>query len=709
MGAAVVVARGADDIGLDAQQITCDAVDFHTALDRGMLDSAIDSYRGDLLPGFVVDGAGAFNAWLDETRIQLRHRATRAAWALAEQHEKSGELDRAAASARRALDLVTDDESALRRLVALLDRVGDPSGAIRAYENFATRLRRDLEVEPSPASQQLIAVIRSRGLALNGAGAQQTARMSHVDASRTPRRASVLVTCFENLTGDATFDFIGRLVSTAVCQALSETRVVQVRSDGGPDADNAAIEDEARLTISGSYHAVDAGWYVSATVHSRETGRSVGHVAPATAPRERPWEAAHELGQRIAGAVAAHVDARVASWADAVVDPPSYAAHQRHVLGMELHLRGEYRGAITQFLAASTPDSGFTIPLLWAIQASCNLDEYDQAAAIHAELAVRRTRLAPAEQLICDYYGVLLAGDRGAALRLVKRVAEMVPDSEVHSQLGRDAITCNQPRLAVAALECMDPEVGWIPAWTPHWRRLTEAYHLLGEHMHERDAARRGRQQHPEAVSTLLYLARASAALGDVPAVHTTLDEAAALASDPFATAGDAMFVAAQELRTHGHADGATAVMQRAISWQRERCSRLPVAFADRMLLARMFYEIGSWSEVSQLVTELTCERGDDVDLIGFAGALGARTGNASAAEDGLATLRRVTGSFRFGRHLIWAARIAALLGKHDDALNHLRGAFARGAPYGVDLHTDIDLQPLANDPRFRELLRPKG
>ncbi len=29
MGAAVVVARGADDIGLDAQQITCDAADFH--------------------------------------------------------------------------------------------------------------------------------------------------------------------------------------------------------------------------------------------------------------------------------------------------------------------------------------------------------------------------------------------------------------------------------------------------------------------------------------------------------------------------------------------------------------------------------------------------------------------------------------------------------------------------------------------------------
>ena len=74
-----------------------------------------------------------------------------------------------------------------------------------------------------------------------------------------------------------------------------------------------------------------------------------------------------------------------------------------------------------------------------------------------------------------------------------------------------------------------------------------------------------------------------------------------------------------------------------------------------------------------------------------------------------LAALRRITGGFHFGRHLIWAARIATLLNRHDDAMHHLRGAFARGAPYGIDLHTDIDLQPLANDSRFRELLRPKG
>jgi hypothetical protein len=57
----------------------------------------------------------------------------------------------------------------------------------------------------------------------------------------------------------------------------------------------------------------------------------------------------------------------------------------------------------------------------------------------------------------------------------------------------------------------------------------------------------------------------------------------------------------------------------------------------------------------------------------------------------------------------MWGARIAAVLGERDDALSMMRGAFARGYPYGVELHTDFDLMTLARDERFRELLRPKG
>jgi hypothetical protein len=68
-----------------------------------------------------------------------------------------------------------------------------------------------------------------------------------------------------------------------------------------------------------------------------------------------------------------------------------------------------------------------------------------------------------------------------------------------------------------------------------------------------------------------------------------------------------------------------------------------------------------------------------------------------------------MTGRLRLGKHLAWSARICAVLGEYDDAVAHLRGAFARGYRYGIELHADPDLLPLNEHAGFRELLRAKG
>jgi len=438
-------------------------------------------------------------------------------------------------------------------------------------------------------------------------------------------------------------------------------------------------------------------------------GRGVGAVAAVTARRERPWEGAQELSRRVSGAVAGHLDPRVASWADAVSEPPSLEAHQSHRLGMELHLRGEYRPAIPHFLRAAKPDEGFVVPMIWAMQASCNLEEYEQAAAIHEELSAARSRLSPVEQLGCDYYGAWLAGDRGAAHRILRRVADLLPDTEVLSQLGRDALFLNHPRFAVETLERVDPERGWMPSWSPYWRRLTEAYHMLADHQRELAAARRGRSQHPESVGALLYETRALAALGDVDAVRRSVDEALALGDDRFTTVGELMFVAAQELRTHGRAVDSHQMLERAITWQTGRCAAEQTSFTDRLLLVRMHHEAGQWRDAAAMLHELERDHAGDDAVRGAAGTLAARSGDGPVARVALAALRARTGRFHFGRHLMWGARIAAALGDRDNALSMLRGAFARGYPHGVELHTDFDLMALQGDERFRELLRPKG
>jgi TolB-like protein len=158
----VVVGRGDQEIGLAEGALWCDAVAFEEALARRELERALELYRGDLLEGFFISEAPEFERWLEGERKRLRIRATQAAWALAEREERAGNGVEAVYWARRATAFAPDDEGALRRLIELLDRVGDRAGALREYQLFERGLRQDYELEPSAETQALIALIQER-------------------------------------------------------------------------------------------------------------------------------------------------------------------------------------------------------------------------------------------------------------------------------------------------------------------------------------------------------------------------------------------------------------------------------------------------------------------------------------------------------------------------------------------------------------------
>src|SRR5438128_1674420 len=85
-----------------------------------------------------------------------------AAWTLAQRSKADGDFARTAQLARRAAALVPDDEETLRRLVALLDDLGDRVGAVQVYEEFARRVAVAYQVEPAAETKALIALVRSR-------------------------------------------------------------------------------------------------------------------------------------------------------------------------------------------------------------------------------------------------------------------------------------------------------------------------------------------------------------------------------------------------------------------------------------------------------------------------------------------------------------------------------------------------------------------
>jgi DNA-binding SARP family transcriptional activator len=160
IGAEVLINRGDEELALSATHVESDVSAFMVATDGGFLLQALQLYKGDLMPGFHVDGCAEFERWLEDERAAIRERASAAAWALAQRFESEKQLTDAAGMARRAAKFSWSDERALRRALMMLDRVGDHSGAARLYEEFERRLKADLDMAPSPETVALIEDIR---------------------------------------------------------------------------------------------------------------------------------------------------------------------------------------------------------------------------------------------------------------------------------------------------------------------------------------------------------------------------------------------------------------------------------------------------------------------------------------------------------------------------------------------------------------------
>src|SRR2546428_1264289 len=165
----IVQTRGGEEISLAEEKLWCDGRAFERALAEGRRAEALELYRGDLLAGLFISGAPEFERWLEQERARFREQAAAAAWASADEAEHRGEDMGALQGARRALTLSPNDEGAVRRMIGILDRVGDRAGALHVYEEFARQLAADYEAEPAAETQALIEAVRQRGDPISGA------------------------------------------------------------------------------------------------------------------------------------------------------------------------------------------------------------------------------------------------------------------------------------------------------------------------------------------------------------------------------------------------------------------------------------------------------------------------------------------------------------------------------------------------------------
>ena len=161
LGEDALVGRGDEELSLAPNSLWCDVSALRAAIERGQLARAVELYRGDLMPGFFLPECHDFDAWLESERTALLEEAVAAAWALAKHLESDSHYTDASRLAKKAARLDRTNERALRRSLQMLDRLGDRAGALNLYDEFTRRLRKELEVDPSPETVKLAESLRA--------------------------------------------------------------------------------------------------------------------------------------------------------------------------------------------------------------------------------------------------------------------------------------------------------------------------------------------------------------------------------------------------------------------------------------------------------------------------------------------------------------------------------------------------------------------
>ncbi len=96
-------------------------------------------------------------------------------------------------------------------------------------------------------------------------------------------------------------------------------------------------------------------------------------------------------------------------------------------------------------------------------------------------------------------------------------------------------------------------------------------------------------------------------------------------------------------------------------------------------------------------------------EAMGRLGVLVARRGERDEAMRWSDELARLTYQYEAGATFLWRARIAAVLGDRDQAVNLLRERASRGHSYTLSwTHRDADLESLYDYQPFIDLIRPK-
>jgi len=549
------------------------------------------------------------------------------------------------------------------------------------------------------------------------AGVAATVPDSVADAAIARR---VLVVPFENATGDPELAPLGRMAAEWLAQGLAESGEVDVAAASGRPVGageaglrSAAAESEVGTVVSGAYFLEGDSVRLQARVTDVRAWRLLAPLAPVHAPRSAPQRLLAPLRARVAATLAVAHDATFPRLDEGGVRVPDYDAYREFATGADLFDRGDFAGALPHWRRAATIDTAFASPSLIAAQAEIILGNPAGAETLVRRLEARREALSPYERGILDRLRAVLAGDRSSALAGARAVRRAAPGWSLGYMLvAFEALWANRPREALEAAAHLEAAGLFTQVNATGTMDVppaaVDARHLLGDYGGELTAARTERAAKPDLPDGLAQELRALAALGRVAELESGLDAfdglPAAVGQVP-----SLLSALADELDAHGHGAAATRVRLRVMSARLEDGAPPAQTRGARAARGHALALLGRDAAADALFAQLVAEVPTEPAYLAERGMIAVRQGRRAEAERVDAQLLALRRPYDWGQTAYARAQLAAARGDVDGALSLVKTALAAGVSYGPSLHADPAFAPLRADPRWRELLRPKG
>ena len=547
--------------------------------------------------------------------------------------------------------------------------------------------------------------------------------------SAVAARARVAVTVFENRTGDPRLDNFGIMVTDYARSALAATGLIDVVAPAFDlwQAENArpaspvnrvalAKQTGATIIVTGAYYKQGDSLLFTGQGIDAKSGRLIFTFDSVKASVEARAEAIEQVRRHVTIAIAMHVDPALTAWAGNEGKPPMrFDAYQEFADGMTAFVRGiagqsEVSRDIGGFNVASTHlrrafqlDSTYYVAALWWFWSRENGGDRFGADSVLQILEPHRTSMSPYERALYDYNVAVVHGTPEERYQLDEKLVAFAPASEFLFCRARDALESGHPVEAMDVLERLDDTYSWIRLMAPPPGFRVRALVQLREYTKAADLARQIRKESPGEISSAYPALDALRALNRLDDVERMVGRSAERDTEPEPPV-NLMLYAGLHLQAAGRTENAQHLFARALAAASslEPGNRM-LADENLLIRGRSLYYLQRWDEArtafEQLALRTPGPRLNRRALL-FLGSLAARRADLKEVS----RLRQQFHSLIVipAAELYFDARVAALLGQRDRALELLANAVARGAQ-AEEYIMDGDPAP-SMDPDFADL-----